>query len=208
MAAFFATACFSLAAHAQDHHGHDHDSFYDRTFSTEQSKNVHTLRYVLNPPDKTYNMAWRAMAESFVSTTYDQSLPYVEKPYLMVAKTDLNNDGKPDYIAYPLEWNEYDRGAFTLPDSLRLVHYIYTGALDAPVILGKVFANAIDIGDETRHGYKTLKVFVYEDDAEILHPERFDFYDTYEFDPNTGQYEKAADAPRKNNAKKTEHKPK
>lgn len=192
------TAFAGSAPHAQD----------VSKFNIERpSKNVHALKYVLNPPDDTYTMAWRAMADIFENTTYNLTQPYAEKPYLYVAKTDLNTDGVPDYIAYPLEWNEYDEGVFTLPDTTQRVHVIFTGTLDRIVILGKIYANAIDVGNETVDGYKSLKAYAYEDEADIGHPERFSYYANVKFNKETGHYEMdTKTAPKKDNAPKPEKK--
>lgn len=165
----------------------------------QQSANVTSLHYEANPPDESYTMAWKLMEDIFAHTTHDRSLPYEDKPYLMVAKTDLNNDNEPDYIAYPVEFDEIDDGAFCSAGNF-CPHYVYTGSLEEPVLLGKIFAHSIDTGDDVMNGYKTLKVFTREQEGKIF-PERFGFYDTYKYDPETKQYKDALIMP--NRAKKS-----
>lgn len=172
----------ALPAHAQP------ESHY------KQSENVKTLSYVLNPEDDSYNIAWKVMQDIFENTTYNLSLKFAEHPLMLLAKIDLNKDGVEDFIAVPLEKNEYDEGAFCAAGGTLCPHYIFTGTLENPVLLGKIYANAIDVGGKVENGYETLKVFTREDEGKIF-PERFDFYEIYQYNPETKTYVNAGVLP-------------
>lgn len=169
----------------------------------KQSKNVTTLKYVFNPKNDSYDMAWVLMADIFKNTTYDPEIVHREPPYMLVAETDLNQDGTKDYIAYPFEMAEYDEGAFCKIGTTICPFYIFTGTARQPILLGKIYANAIDVGKTVTNGYNTLKVFTREDDA-VIAPEHANYFDTYKYDPQKKQYVNALAMPQKKQTPKPE----
>lgn len=151
-----------------------------------QSKNVKTLTYEWDRTTPAYKLAWAAMADIYTGTRYDQTQTLFDEPVLFYAQYDLNGDGIKEVIAHPTE-EMHEEGIFCEANTTKCPHYILQEKEGAPVLLGKIYANAVDVVDESQNGFKKLKVFTLEDDAAI-NPKNFGLFDTYIYDQKTSAY--------------------
>lgn len=166
-----------------------------------QSKNVKTLHYEWEHSTKAYKDAWKAMADLYKDTQYDSAKDYVEEPVIFYAQYDLNGDGIREVIAKPVE-EMHEEGLFCAPFSSKCPHYIIEAKGNAaPVLIGKILANAVDVDTESTGSYKNLRAYVKEDDAD-LNPKSFGFFETYKFDANKKTYVNALITPKEKQKQK------
>lgn len=159
-----------------------------------QSKNVKALHYEWEHSTKAYKAAWKAMSELYQNTRYNPANSYVEEPVIFYAQYDLNDDGVKEIIARP--WEEmHEEGLFCKLSTTQCPHYIISIKEDEPVLLGIIFANAVDVDSKSSSTYKDLKVFTKEDDADI-NPKSFGFFETYKFNTDKKTYVDALVTPK------------
>jgi hypothetical protein len=151
-----------------------------------QSKNVKTLTYEWDRTTPAYKLAWAAMADIYTGTRYDQTQTLFDEPVLFYAQYDLNGDGVKEVIAHPTE-EMHEEGLFCEAYTTKCPHYILQEKDGVPVLLGKIYANAVDVTDESQNGYKKLKVFTMEDEAGF-NPKYSSLFDVFVYDTDKASY--------------------
>lgn len=154
--------------------------------SKYQSKNVKTLDYRLEQDTEAYRTARMAMEELYKNTLYDETKPYSDNPVIFYATYDLDGDKEDEIISYPTE-DTHHVGVFCKNNSTICPHFIIKQTKDGPSIIAKIFANSVDVSNESENGFRKLKAFTMEDES-LIDPEKFGFYEVYVMDEGKGTY--------------------
>lgn len=125
-----------------------------------------------------YDVARKAMAKLFEGTRYGEGEGL--NPIIGVGDVDLNSDNIPDMLAVPSETTE-EMYLFCKKEII-CPHFVINGKDNK--ILGKIWANRVDRGQEIVNGHWTLiGTFENEPDETIRNK-----IETYAFDKDKGEY--------------------
>ena len=130
------------------------------TMACAQYDQVKSIKYEYfqNPIyDPVYEIAWKAMAPLYKGTEYEFGAKNIN-PSIDIAQVDLNGDRLPEIISTPVESS--DETAELCPGDGNCPFYVFVVRDKAVHSLLKVNAYAIDMGDDIKNGYWTLKVLV------------------------------------------------
>jgi hypothetical protein len=154
--------------------GHDHD--YEIGGEPET-----IFQYSADSSNKfnpSYDVIWDAMNPMYKGTIRDKNGSNPISPIIVNAEFDLNGDDIPEAIAYHME-AEDEKFTFCKKDGTCPYFVIDTSSKN-PVVLGKIYAVAIDRGDSVENGYWTLKVYTKSFPGD---------FETYKFNKNKKKYE-------------------
>lgn len=149
------------------------------------NKNIQYTYYQSEAFSLSYRVAWDVMAPIYKGTMYDKADPPAANPMIAIGEADLNGDRMPEIIAYPVEEleeeNMFCKGAMSCP------HYVLEVRGKKVRTLGIIYADSLDLGDENKNGYRTLKAYTQEMNKENPH-----YFETYAYDPKKDEYVKQA----------------
>ena len=139
---------------------HDDDETATSDIRDNSNPNLKKLTYeyaIDSGSNPFYEEILKAMQPSFKGTSADMSASGYVKPSLNIAQADLNGDDIAEVIAVPIENTE--DGNYCGGDYTRCPHYILDVSSEKIKVLGVIKAFAIDVGDEVKDGFWTLKAF-------------------------------------------------
>lgn len=137
--------------------------------------------------DSDYSVAWKVLEPIYNGTQYDKKAEFKTNPFIGIGTADLNGDDEPEIIAEPME-TDSEINLFCKHNTV-CPFYILEKRENGTHTLGVIWAETLDLGDQVKNGYWTLKAHTKKNPGDKPYGS---YFEIYQYDKKKDGYVKAS----------------